>query len=297
MNEHNIAGNAEPTAARRRLRQWRVPVLIVALFAVLVGTRGLNVLAEPVPVVALIVGLATAVAAVAGYIWLSRKVELRRSVPELPSSKRWSGLATGVAIGFGAFVTVMAAIAAFGGFASLSWGSVGALVVTLGAMASVAVNEELLFRGVVFRILEERTGTWIALVLSSLVFGLVHLVNGGATLVGTLAIALQGGMMLGAAYIGTRSLWVPIGIHFAWNLTESGLFGAVDSGTASDGLLRSVLTGPTLLTGGSIGPEGSLAGLVVCAVPTVLFLVHAARKGRLRPRPWAVKSAQAEPAK
>lgn len=217
MDEDTIATNArarnpEPTAARRRLRQFRVPVLIVALVAVLLGTRGLNVLAEPIPVIALVTGFLTAAAALVCYGWLSRTVELRPDVPELSPTHRWSGLARGTVIGFAAFVGVMAVIAVFGGFTALKWGSFGGFVVTLGAMASVAVNEELLFRGVVFRILEERTGTVIALLASSLVFGLVHLVNGGATVEGTLAIALQGGMMMGAAYAATRSLWLPIGI-------------------------------------------------------------------------------------
>src|SRR5437763_12390884 len=109
MVENNIT-QAEPTVARQWLRRLRVPVLIVALFVVLVGTRGLNVLAEPVPALALVAGLATAAAAVALCIWLSRTVELRRSVPELAPAKRWSGLAMGIGIGFGAFVTVMGVI-------------------------------------------------------------------------------------------------------------------------------------------------------------------------------------------
>jgi CAAX protease family protein len=283
---------AEPSTARRRLRRFRVPVLIVALFAVLLGTRGLNVLAEPVPVIALLVGFATAAAALLAYAWLSRTVELRPDVPELTRENRWSGLGRGMLVGSGAFVAVMVVIAISGGFRSLSWGSFGGFVVTLGAMASVAVNEELLFRGVVFRILEERAGTVLALLASSLVFGLVHLVNGGATLEGTLAIALQGGMMMGAAYVATRSLWVPIGVHFAWNLTESGLFSAADSGTSSNGLLHSTLAGPTALTGGSFGPEASLVALLVCTVPTALFLRHAHRHGRLRRRSWAATPAR-----
>ncbi len=87
------ARTAGPGTARRRLRRFRVPVLIVALMAVLLGTHGLNVLAEPVPVVALIVGFATAAAALAGYFWLSRTVELRSDVPELTRVNRWPGLA------------------------------------------------------------------------------------------------------------------------------------------------------------------------------------------------------------
>ena len=287
--------NTTPSVARQRLRSFRVPVLLVALFAVLLGTRGLNVLAGHVAILALVVGIATAAGALWFYVWLSRTVELRPSVPELAAATRWSGLGRGAAIGSIAFCAVMVLIWAFGGVTGMSWGSFGGFLISLGAFASVAVNEELLFRGVVFRVLEERTGTWLALVVSSLIFGLVHLVNGGATLEGTLSIALQGGLLMGSAYVATRSLWVPIGLHFAWDFMESGIFGVADSGTASSGLLRTGLSGPTVLTGGSFGPEASLIALLVCAVPTVLFLRSAARNGLLRRAPWRPQSSPASP--
>lgn len=292
MREHNDT----PSVARQRLRKCRVPVLIVAFAAVLLGTRGLNILAGDVAILALVVGLATAAGALWCYVRLSKTVELRPDVPELASTARWSGLGRGAAIGSAAFVGVMALIAVFGGVKAMSWGTVGGFLAGFGAFASVAVNEELLFRGVVFRILEERVGTWIALVASSLLFGLIHLVNGGATLEGTLAIALQGGLLMASAYIATRSLWVPIALHFAWDFLESGVFSVADSGTASNGLLRTTLSGPTVLTGGAFGPEAGLAALLVCAVPTVLFLRSAARNGLLRRAPWrAVQSSPASP--
>lgn len=296
MNEDNnippaAAGVVAPSAARRRLRKFRVPVLILALFAVLTGTREINVLVTNVWILALVVGLATAAGAVAFYIWLSRTVELRPDVPELAAAGRSRGLVRGAAVGAAAFFAVMAVIGIFGGVSALSWGSFAGFLASFGAFASVAVNEELLFRGVVFRILEERCGTWIALAVSSLIFGLVHLVNGGATLEGTLSIALEGGMLMASAYVATRSLWAAIGLHFAWDFAESGIFSVADSGTSSNGLLHTVLSGPTMLTGGAFGPEASLVALVVCAVPTVLFLRSAAKRGLIRPRPWAVKSA------
>lgn len=287
---------AVTSVARRRLRSFRVPVLIVALFGVLVGTRGLNVLVQDVPPLALIMGIATAVGALVFYVWLSKTVELRPSVPELARAGRWSGLGRGAAIGAIAFFAVMGLIAAFGGVKAMSYGSFGGFLVSMGAFASVAVNEELLFRGVVFRILEERVGTVLAIVGSSLLFGLVHLVNGGATVEGTLAIALQGGCLTAAAYAATRSLWLPIGFHFAWDFVESGVFSAADSGTASNGIVHTTLSNQTILTGGAFGPEAGLVALVVCAVPTVLLLVSAKRNGLLRPRPWAaVQSSPASP--
>jgi membrane protease YdiL (CAAX protease family) len=272
------------SVARRRLRRFRVPVLLVALFAVLVGTRGLNVLAEHNAITGLVVGIGTAVAAVVIYIWLSRTVEMREAVTELSANGRWSRLGGGAAIGCATFTTTMLLIAIFGGVHHIGGGSFSAFLVSVGAMASVAVNEELLFRGVIFRILEERTGTWIAFVVSSLIFGMVHMVNVHANLWGTFSIAIAGGPMMAAGYIATRSLWVPIGLHFAWNLTESGIFGVADSGTDSSGLLHTTFSGSSLLTGGNFGPEASLFAPLVCLVPTVILLRRGARAGYIHRR-------------
>jgi membrane protease YdiL (CAAX protease family) len=148
-------------------------------------------------------------------------------------------------------------------------------------MASVAVTEELLFRGVLHRILEQRAGSVIAIVVSSLFFGLTHLINGNATVWGTLAIAVEGGTMLAVAYTATRSLWLPIGLHFAWNFLQGGVFGTAVSGAESEpGLLRTVLSGPDALTGGSFGPEAGLFALLCCLVTTALLL----RRAKLIPR-------------
>ncbi|MFI0352882.1 lysostaphin resistance A-like protein [Actinomadura sp. 9N407] len=277
---------AGPSIGRRRLRTFRVPVLLVTLIFVMVATGGVNQLVASVPILALPVGIGLAVAGLACYRWLTRTVELRTAVPELEPAGRWSLLVRGALLGAGAFIALMLLIGMFGGWKDLSWGSVGGLVATAGMMAGVAVTEETLFRGVVFRILEERAGTVAALAVSSLLFGAIHLVNTNATLMGTLSIALTGGVMLAAAYVVTRSLWLPIGLHFAWNFTHAGIFGVVISGSdmPPNGLLNTTLSGPSLLTGGTFGPEASLLALLVCLVPTVLLLRHAARTGQIRRR-------------
>ncbi|MEU1390646.1 CPBP family intramembrane glutamic endopeptidase [Nonomuraea sp. NPDC005730] len=269
------------------MRRFRFPVLLVALFGVMSVTTGINQLVSPVPILALPVGVGLAVIAVVCYRWLCRAVELRPDIPELGKARRWSQLRRGMLLGSGLFSGLMALIAVFGGWQELSWGSFGGFLGTAGLMASVAVAEELLFRGVVFRIMEERTGTVIALVVSMLLFGAMHLVNANATLWGAFAIALTGGAMLAAAYVATRSLWLPIGLHFAWNFAQAGIFGVTVSGSAvpPEGLLNVTLSGPTALTGGVFGPEASLFALLVCMVPTILLLRRAARAGRIRPRP------------
>lgn len=229
----------------------------------------------------LVLGVVTAALALWLYAGAVRFTE-RRSAIELRMVDARAGLIRGAATGLVLFAVVIAVIALFGGYRITGWGSVGGAVAVLGLMCAVAVTEELLFRGVLLRIVEELTGTWAALAISAVFFGGLHLLNPGATAWGALAIAVEAGLMLGAAYVATRSLWLPIGLHLAWNTAEAGIFGTTVSGTdhGSLGLLQATMSGPTALTGGDFGPEASVVAIIVCAVPTVLFLRTARRRGR-----------------
>lgn len=281
-----VLHSPELSPGRRRLRRFRVPVLIVALAAVLVATRGLNALVSGIWVLALPVGVGTAITAIGCYIWLSRRVEGRPTIDELAPQGRWSALRNGFAAGCATFTTTLLLIAMFGGW-SVGWGSFWSCLAGFGAMASVAVNEELLFRSIVFRIIEERTGTVIAFVLSCLIFGFAHSVNPNASVWGLLSIAIEGGSLVTSAYLATRSLWLPIGVHLAWDFTEGGVFGVQNSGTEQSGLLHTALLGPDWVTGGSFGPEASPITLVTCLAVSAVLLRRAKRAGNLRPRPWA----------
>ena len=94
---------------------------------------------------------------------------------------------------------------------------------------------------------------------------MIHLLNGHATLQGALCIIFEAGILLAAAFMLTRRLWLPMGMHFAWNFTQGGIFGVAVSGGATAGLFRGELSGPTWLSGGAFGAEGSVVALVLCA--------------------------------
>lgn len=193
-------------------------------------------------------------------------------------------LGLGALIGVGLFCTVYAiytvtGVASFQGFNGFK----GVDQVLLVAIIA-GFGEEILFRGVVFRVLEESVGTLVALILSAALFGLMHAGNPGATTFSTVAIALEAGGMLAAAYIWSRSLWLPIGIHLAWNFTQGGIFNQPISGHPATGLLNfplAVKAGP-LITGGAFGPEASIVSLAVCVSLGVAFSVLAIRAGRWR---------------
>ena len=232
----------------------------------------------------LALGAVTAVVAVLVYAWVVRRTE-RRAPTEVARADAAARITRGVLIGAGMFAAVIVNIAFLGGYHVQGLGSVTGALALLGFMAAAAVTEELLFRGVLFRIVEERTGTWIALLLTGVVFGAMHLLNPDASLWGAIAIAIEAGFMLAACYAATRTLWVPIGLHFGWNFAAAGIFSVVVSGDGqSKGLLDATMSGPALLTGGDFGPEGSLYTVAAGVGLTLVFMGQARRRGHIVPR-------------
>ncbi|MEU4398353.1 CPBP family intramembrane glutamic endopeptidase [Micromonospora orduensis] len=240
----------------------------------------------------LVVGVLTSVVAVLVYGWVVRRTE-RRAVTELARAGAGVRIARGVLVGFGMFAAVIVNIALVADYDVDGLGSVTGALALVGFMAAASVTEELMFRGVLFRIVEERTGTWIALVLTGAVFGLMHLFNADANVWGAICIAVEAGFMLAACYAATRNLWVPIGLHFGWNFAAGGIFSVVVSGNGrSEGLLDTTMSGPTLITGGEFGPEGSLYTLAAGGLLTLAFMWLAHRRGRIVPRRRSAADAQ-----
>lgn len=159
---------------------------------------------------------------------------------------------------------------------------------SMAAMAVFSgVFEEILMCGIVFRQLEAWLGSWLALALSSALFGALHIMNPGASWFSSLAIAVEAGILLGAAYMLTRRLWLAIGIHAAWNFTQGWVFSVpVSGGEAPLGLLITRRTGPEWLTGGAFGLEASVVAMVVATLAGLVLLLMAIRGGQLRPAPW-----------
>ncbi|MGI5133018.1 CPBP family intramembrane glutamic endopeptidase [Pseudonocardia sp. CA-107938] len=245
------------------------------------------------PWLTLVIGVVTAVLAILGYGWVVRRTE-RRPATEVAGAGAGGAVARGTLIGAALFGSVIVNIAFLGGYVVHGIGSVSGAVGLVGFMAAAAVTEEVVFRGVLFRIVEERTGTWIALVLTGALFGLVHMLNPHADWGGAVAVAIEAGGMLTAAYVATRRLWLPIGLHFGWNVAAGAVFSTEVSGNGTpQGLLDATMSGPTILTGGAFGPEASLYSVVFCVVATIVFLWLAHRRGHLVPRRRADRAAVA----
>ena len=164
------------------------------------------------------------------------------------------------------------------------WAFLGLALINDGLVP--AVGEELLFRAIIFRWTEEFAGSWIALILSAVLFGASHLWNPSATWVAAGAIAVEAGLLLGASYMLTRRLWMPMGIHASWNVTQGEVYDIPVSGNPAHGLLDARLEGPPLLTGAGFGLEASLIAIVVATLFGCWLLRLAARHGQIMTPSW-----------
>jgi uncharacterized protein len=192
-------------------------------------------------------------------------------------------LSLGSIVGSGLVFAISGTLALNGQFRIICTSAWIPVLVPLAAAATAAVMEELLVRGLLFRVLEERLGTWIALATTALIFGAIHASNKGATAWSTLAVALSAGVVLGAAFILTRRLWLAFGLHFGVNAAQGAILGIPVSGQQTPGLVRSELVGQPLWTGGPFGLEASLLTLLFGALIGGAFLALARRRGRIRP--------------
>jgi uncharacterized protein len=178
---------------------------------------------SPLKTVGALLGCA---AAVAGYLLFVRYIE-RRKASELSLRGSLGEWARGLAIGAIMFALTIGTIALFGSYKIIGMNPV-ITIIPVAIMSIIAgITEEILLRALFFRILEEWTGSWIALAASALLFGGLHMMNPNATPTAAIAIALEAGLMLGAAFMVTRRLWLVFGIHMAWNFTQGGIFGVL----------------------------------------------------------------------
>jgi membrane protease YdiL (CAAX protease family) len=213
------------------------------------------------PVTMLLPLLVPAILAAFTVYWVGVRLLERRPVHELALAPALTNLGIGAGSGVLLFALVFSAIAAGGSVTNESYTGFGKLPSAALIFMAGVVFEELIFRGVIFRIAEESLGTAPALVFSALLFGASHLGNSGVTAIGVLAL-FAGGITLGLAYCLSKNLWLPIGAHFGWNFTMGALFGTAVSGHEAQGVFRFGLSGPEWMTGGIFGPESSIYSIL-----------------------------------
>ena len=270
---------ATARSKKRPLWIW-ILLFIVAAFLSIIGYgllisgyQGADYFAHPgltVVAAAIILGL---------YALFVRWIE-RHWPADLPLGKLVPHTLLGILVGFIIMVLVVSTIVAMGD-ATVTWKgfSVEKQFSVFMMFLAVAVGEEMIFRGVIFRWIDERWNTWVALLISAILFGWMHISNDNATWWSSLAIAVEAGLLLGAAYKWSGSLWVPIGIHWAWNYTQGNIFGLAVSGSdAGETMLTTIVNGPDIITGGAFGPEASIISVILGTFFTIVFLANCYRR-------------------
>jgi membrane protease YdiL (CAAX protease family) len=178
--------------------------------------------------------------------------------------------------GLGAFlILVVFGILVAGGWLTIEsspWQPLDVAAVILVAVV-VGFNEELAFRGYIMQRLGQAWGMPLAVAASSILFGLVHVLNPNVTALGIVSVCFSG-LLYACAYLVTRSLWLPMGLHMSWNIVQMHILGFPGSGHVRPSILRSVTHGPDLVTGGAFGPEGGIVviGVVLVAIALLLLL-------------------------
>jgi len=264
---------------------WRfavyVAVFVVALYATGAGLSLLIPGPEVLTGQFALLGLTAASYGVPAAVALAFMIRFVDQVPVLTYGvgfhTRWLGDAgRGAAAGISMLALYSGGVVLTGTFRMRGPASEPSELAAAGAVGLIllvtAANEELIFRGYPLQALMAGIGIWPATVVMSALFAVGHLSNPNATWLGT-ANTFLAGILLCLAYVRTRSLWLPWGIHVGWNLGLGPIFGFPLSGLDLSSIWTVEVTGAGWVTGGDYGPEGGIlvTGVMVAALAVVGF--------------------------
>lgn len=219
------------------------------------------------------------------YAFYVTRIE-KRAVSELALKGALREYGVGFVLGSFMVCLSVASIAALGGLEAISLAPASIVVLPLLMHVVVGVIEEMLLRGIFFRVVQETIGSWLALLASGLVFGAMHLINDNISVLGIANISAAG-VFFAAAFLLTGRLWLCAALHAGWNFVQDGIFSLAVSGhEVRNGLFVTKLNGPDWLTGGAFGIEGSAVDLVLVVLATIGIVALAVRKGRMVAPAW-----------
>jgi membrane protease YdiL (CAAX protease family) len=273
----NTQQYAVPSAIPLRTRILRYPLIlaIVGILATIVPmfvTLGLSELV-PKPLRLGWPMLLSAAVAVAGYRWFVMRLE-RRPITELALAGAGRELWGGLGIGALLVVATYSVLLASGAFTITGAAATGVLLKPFPEQVMVAVFEEIVFRAIVFGMLQKFWGTKIALGVSTVIFVVAHMPNEG--------FSVLGAAMTAVAYLLSGRLWLPISMHFAWNYFSDAVFAVPVSGHPARGWLQVATSGPAWLSGGTYGIEGSIVTGITWSMAAIALLTIAHRRGHWR---------------
>ncbi len=221
-------------------------------------------------------------------VFLARRFLDKRSISSLGLKLEWRALAdivVGIVITFVMMGLIYAIMSLLGWikFEGFAWQVdppltvIGNFLLVLFVFLLVGWSEELLSRGYHLQTIASGLNIFWGVVLSSIIFGVMHLMNPNSNWISAVGIFFAG-LFFAFGYLRTGQLWLPIGMHIGWNLFEGCVFGFPVSGLDVYRLTRIQVTGPDLWTGGAFGPEAGLVVLPALIVGAMLIFLYTLRR-------------------
>lgn len=233
-----------------------------------------------------VIGSLQIVLAIFTYILLFRTLE-KRKISELSTGNFLTNTFWGCTIGTGTQSLVILLLYWTHNYSITKTNPLSFLIPGLISALVAGFVMEIILRGILFRVVEEYLGTSIAIMFLALLFLIVHTSGEHATTLSVLATTIQAGIFLSSLYIFSKSLWLPIFFHFAWDFAEPSIFGGINPGiSVEESLFTSKITGPEIFTGGLNGPGNSIQAATLCLVLSIIFLRMGKRKGNFIKPYW-----------
>jgi membrane protease YdiL (CAAX protease family) len=271
------------TSLLQRIIQFPVTRIVLGIVSFLLPFLLIQAISSKLIDDKLLVKLGQLLGACVGYACYrlyAHKVE-KRATPELGLSGFFGEFSVGFAIGGFMICATVAIIALMGGFQITAISPWSIILSPLLMHITVGMIEELMLRGIFFRVVQQSLGSWLALLASAVLFGVMHLVNDNISALGFANLVVSG-LYLAAAFMVTGRLWLCVAMHAAWNFFQGGIFSVAVSGhEVRNGLFISKMTGPEWLTGGAFGIEGSVIALGIISAATVGLLMIAKNRGHI----------------
>jgi membrane protease YdiL (CAAX protease family) len=234
----------------------------------------------------LIIAFTDVFAALFTYVFLFRFYE-KRKITEL----NLSTFSKNAIMGFGTGILLQSLfiliIFIAGNYIIMQVNPVSHLLPSFTAAITAGFVAEIMIVGIFFRLTEQTLGTLLALLITCFLFAIMHINIKGASAISISTTAIQAGILLPAAFIYSRNLWLPIFLHFAWDFSEPGIFGGINPGISIDKtLFTSKIAGTTFISGGQTGPQNSIQAFVLCSATAIFFLWMAKQKNNFINPSW-----------
>ncbi|MCK5785302.1 MAG: CPBP family intramembrane metalloprotease [Candidatus Sabulitectum sp.] len=219
------------------------------------------------------------------YQFYLKKFE-HRPMTEYGTPRWFSKVLIGIAIGSGLILVQVGFLWITGNYHITEFQPDQEVIKYIFLMILIGFIEELIARGIVFRLVEKWAGSIIALLVVAIEGGLTHATNPNATLWSSVAVGLEFGVLMTLVYMATRNLWVVSSLHFAWNFTMGGIFDIAVSGTDAQSLFKATLEGPVWLTGGAFGIEAGTPAILITIISSAILIRYLKNNNGFKPPNW-----------